>query len=183
MDVRYSSDDSSDDWESACGRQEFNDLLEGRECGTIWRMRLNLRYVLVAVIVRSVKMTQSLCSYMCVCVNVRALLASWAHEKEEAPAVQMYFSLWAQHETQETASLIITYLSVCPPQGPHVTITDVPHWQARNTHASSNTSRKKKEKRSTTLSLTGVGIQTHHRGGITKMTTAAWAKRMFIILN
>lgn len=146
-------------------------------------MRLNLRNVLVAVIVRSVKMTKSLCSYMCVCVYVRALFASWAHEKEEAPAVQMYFSLWAQHETQETASLIITYLSVCPPQGPHVTITDVPHWQARNTHASSNTLRRERErKKSTTLSLTGVGIQTHPRGGITMMTTAAWAKRMFIIL-
>lgn len=57
-------------------------------------------------------------------------------------------SLWAQHETQETASLIITYLSVCPPQGPPVTTADAPHWQARNTHThtqNSNTSRKKKE--------------------------------------
>lgn len=54
-------------------------------------------------------------------------------------------SLWAQHETQETASLIITYLSVCPPQGPAVTTADVLHWQTRNTHANSNTLRGKKK--------------------------------------
>lgn len=127
MDVWYSSDDSWDGRESACGRQGFNDLLEGRECGTIRRMRLYVRSVLVAVIVRSVKLTKSSCA--CVCVSARPLFASQAHEKEEAPAVQMYLSLWTQHETQETASLIIAYLSTCPPQGPHVTITDVPHWQ------------------------------------------------------
>lgn len=50
-------------------------------------------------------------------------------------------SLGAQHETKETASLIITYLSLCPPQGLHVTITDVLHWQVRNTHANSKTRR------------------------------------------
>lgn len=54
-------------------------------------------------------------------------------------------SLGAQHETHETASLIITYLSVCPPQGPPVTTADVPHWQARNTHANLNTSTEKKK--------------------------------------
>lgn len=82
-------------------------------------------------------------------------------------------SLWAQHETQETASLIITYLSVCPPQGPPVTIADAPHWQARNTHANSNTVRGKKS--STIMSVTCVGIQTHPQGGIT-MTTSSGGK-------
>lgn len=56
------------------------------------------------------------------------------------------------------------------------------HTDRPETHMQAQTHREKKKKRSTTLSLTGVGIQTHHRGGITKMTTAAWAKRMFIIL-
>lgn len=72
-------------------------------------------------------MTKSLCLCVCLRETKGKLFASGAREKEEAAAVLMYLSLRARHETQETASLIITYLSVCPPQGPHVTITDVPH--------------------------------------------------------
>lgn len=85
-------------------------------------------------------------------------------------------SLWAQHETQETASLIITYLSVCPPQGPPVTTADVLHWQARNTHANSNTSRKRS---STALSLTGVGIQTRPWGRITMTTNSVGKAQVY----
>lgn len=113
MDVRYSSDDSSDDWESACGRQEFNDLLEGRECGTIWRMRLNLRYVLVAVIVRSVKMTQSLCSYMCVCVcaSVACKLSPW--KRRGTGSTDVFLSLSPTWNTGN--SLFDHYLPVSLP--------------------------------------------------------------------
>lgn len=64
-------------------------------------------------------------------VHIIRELIPW--KRRGTGSTDVSLSLWAQHETQETASLIITYLSVCPPQGPHVTITDVPRWQARNT--------------------------------------------------
>lgn len=94
-------------------------------------------------------------------------------QPEEAPAAQMCLSLWAQHETQETDSLIITYLSLCPPLGPPVTTADAPHWQARNTLANSNT------KSRTAMSLTGAGIQTCPPRRYNNGRPVVWAKRVY----
>ena len=126
---------------------------------------------------------------MCVCVCVHVCEMSECYLQPEPIKKQRHrryrcVSLWAQHETQKTASLIITYLSVCPPQGPPVTTADVPHWQARNTHTRKlrriwkkreRERERERRKHSVAISLTGAGIQTHPWGGIT-MTTSSVGK-------
>lgn len=132
-----------DDWEPVCKRQEFSDLL-GEAMWHGWRVRLNLRNVLGAANVRSLKMTQ-------VCAGAHTHTCTWVPVQPKPIKKQRHrqyrcVCLWAQHETQKTASLIITYLSVCPPLGLPVMTADVPHWQARNTHTNSNTVKKEKKK-------------------------------------
>lgn len=66
------------------------------------------------------------CARVCVCEMSERYLQAEPVKKKRRRHYRC-ISLRAQHETQETASLIITYLSVCPPQGPPVTTADAPH--------------------------------------------------------
>lgn len=76
-------------------------------------MRLNLRNVLVAVIVRSVKMTKSLCSYMCVCVcaSVVCKLSPW--KRRGTRSTDVFLSLSPTWNTGN--SLFDHYLPVSLP--------------------------------------------------------------------
>lgn len=145
-------------------------------------VQLHVRNVLATANVRSLKMT-SLRS----CAHARCEISFLILEPIKSCGTGstdislflfLSLSLWAQHETQETASLIITYLSVCPPQGPPVTTADVPHWQARNALANLHTSRRKK-KSCTTMSLTRFSIKICPRGGITMTTSGVGEAQVY----